>query len=48
LKENLASIHITLSDEDNARIRKLAENAELGDRYPPVMLATLFTDTVSL
>ncbi|KAF5351129.1 hypothetical protein D9756_008204 [Leucocoprinus leucothites] len=48
LKENLASIHIRLSDEDNAKIRKLAEGVDFGERYPPQMMATLFTDTAPL
>ncbi|KAF5364300.1 hypothetical protein D9756_001130 [Leucocoprinus leucothites] len=48
LKENLASIHIKLSSEDDAKVRKLAEEAEIGDRYPAQMMASLFADTAPL
>ncbi|KAJ3573407.1 hypothetical protein NP233_g2449 [Leucocoprinus birnbaumii] len=48
LKENLAAIHIKLTPEDDREIRKLAQSAEIGERYPPQQLATLFTDTAAL
>ncbi|KXN92675.1 Aldo-keto reductase yakc [NADP(+)] [Leucoagaricus sp. SymC.cos] len=50
LKENLASIHIKLTDEDERKIRKLAEDSEIlgQDRYPPHAQAELFIDTVPL
>ncbi|KXN80964.1 Aldo-keto reductase yakc [NADP(+)] [Leucoagaricus sp. SymC.cos] len=50
LKENLASVHIKLTDEDERKIRKLAEDSEImgQDRYPPDMQANIFVDTVPL
>lgn len=33
--ENMASLHVHLSAEENAKIRKAVESAEvIGDRYP--------------
>ncbi|KAF5351130.1 hypothetical protein D9756_008205 [Leucocoprinus leucothites] len=48
LKENLASIHIKLDDEEKENIRKLAERADIGDRYPPQSMASVLIDTPPL
>jgi len=48
LKENLAAINIKLSDEEIAQVRKLAEDSDVGDRYPAEMMANLFADTPEL
>jgi hypothetical protein len=46
VKENLASLNIKLSKEEEQEIRKACEEAEIhGERYPEQMLSTLFADT---
>ena len=46
LDENLGALHIKISKEENAAIRKAAEGAEIaGGRYPEPMSAMLYSDT---
>jgi len=48
LKENLGAVHIKLSDEEVAQVRKLAEDSDVGDRYSAEVMVTLFSDTPPL
>lgn len=46
VKENLGSLHVKLSKEEEQEIRKACEEAEIhGERYPEQMMAYLFADT---
>lgn len=48
LKENVAAAQIKLTDEEIAKVRRIAESAEAsktGERYPPGMAEQLFADT---
>uniref|UniRef100_A0A0D6R4I7 NADP-dependent oxidoreductase domain-containing protein n=1 Tax=Araucaria cunninghamii TaxID=56994 RepID=A0A0D6R4I7_ARACU len=45
--ENLASLKVEITDEDNKKIRHAIENAEVqGGRYPEAFSSALFVDTV--
>ena len=47
--DNMAALNVKLSKEDNAKIRKAIEAAEVhGARYPEASLKALFVDTVPL
>jgi hypothetical protein len=47
--ENMDSLKVQISKEDNEEIRKAISNATVvGGRYPPNFSATLFADTVPL
>lgn len=49
LEENLASLKISLTREEDQEIRKAIEAADIkGDRYPPNMVRLNFADTPSL
>lgn len=49
LEENLGSLNISLTKEEDQAIRKAVEAAETkGDRYPPNMLKFNFADTPPL
>lgn len=49
LDENLASLEITLTEEEDREIRKAVEAAETkGDRYPANMMKMNFADTPAL
>lgn len=49
LVENLDALKITLTPEENAEIRRLAESAETaGGRYPEAFASSLFADTPEL
>ncbi|OCK81924.1 aldo-keto reductase, putative [Lepidopterella palustris CBS 459.81] len=49
LEENLASLKIKLSEEEEKKIRKACEEAEVhGERYPERMSSALFADTPPL
>lgn len=49
LEENLGSLKITLSKEEEQEIREACENAEIkGSRYPEAMAKALFADTPPL
>lgn len=46
LEENIASIHIQLTDEDKKQIRTACEQADIaGDRYPEYAKVLLFADS---
>ena len=46
LEENLGSLHVTLTDAEEKKIRKVCEDAEIhGGRYPEQMKSVLFADT---
>lgn len=48
-EENLGSLKVKISDEENQRIRKEIEKADVqGNRYPEAFLKPLFADTVPL
>jgi len=47
--ENMGSLKVELSDEEDKEIRAAVEKAEItGDRYPAAMLGNLLADTVPL
>lgn len=47
--ENMASLKVELTDEEDKEIRAAVEKAEItGDRYPKAMLGILLADTVPL
>lgn len=49
LKENLGSLDIQLTKEENEEIRKIAESAEVaGGRYPEGFASHLYADTPEL
>ena len=49
LEENLGSLNVKLTREEEQEIRELIENAEVhGARYPEGMLGYLFADTPAL
>ena len=49
LKENLGSLGVKLTDEENMSIRAAVDKAETsGDRYPPTMMKYNFMDTPPL
>ncbi|KAL8915783.1 MAG: hypothetical protein Q9172_006671 [Xanthocarpia lactea] len=49
LEENVASVDVVISDEEDKEIRKAVEGAEVhGVRYPPAMASALFADTPPL
>ncbi|KAF2662343.1 putative aldo-keto reductase [Lophiostoma macrostomum CBS 122681] len=49
LEENLGSLHVELTEEENKAIRKYCENADVvGGRYPESFSSSLFADTPSL
>jgi len=50
LNENLGSLNAKLSSEEVQQIREIAQRADstLGERYPPAMLETLYTNTPPL
>lgn len=49
LEENLGSLKITISKEEEQEIRAACENAQVsGARYPPQMEAANFADTPPL
>ncbi|KAF9446995.1 Aldo/keto reductase [Macrolepiota fuliginosa MF-IS2] len=50
LKENLGAINITLTEDEKAKVRKLAEDSEIMsvDRYPASMMEALLADTPPL
>jgi aryl-alcohol dehydrogenase-like predicted oxidoreductase len=46
LEENVAAVHIKLSEQENSAIRKAIEAAEVaGERYPPGNLELVLLDT---
>ena len=50
LKENLGALNIKLSPEELLEVRRVAQAADASklDRYPQVMMETLFVDTPEL
>jgi len=50
LRENLGAINITLTEDEKAKVRKLAEDSEIMsvDRYPAGMMEALLADTPPL
>lgn len=49
LKENLGSLQITLSEEEERQFREACSAVEIvGSRYPEAISATLFADTPPL
>lgn len=50
LEENAQAVHVTLSEEEVATIRKAIESVggSKGARYPPALLASCFADSVEL
>jgi hypothetical protein len=49
LEENLGALKVELTKEEEQEIRALVENAEVhGERYPAVMMGSLFADTPAL
>ena len=49
LEENMGSLQVVLSEEEEKEIRKAVEAAEVhGDRYPEAMQVTVFADTPEL
>ncbi|KAH7085116.1 NADP-dependent oxidoreductase domain-containing protein [Paraphoma chrysanthemicola] len=49
LKENLGSLDVKLTEEDEKEIRKAAEGADVGGtRYPESFMATCYADTPAL
>jgi aryl-alcohol dehydrogenase-like predicted oxidoreductase len=49
LEENLGSMNVTLTDEEEKEIRKAVETAEVhGGRYPEGMAGYLYADTPPL
>ena len=46
LEENLGSLDIKLTDDEEQEIRKLCEEAEVhGERYPEAMAGSCYADT---
>ncbi|KAK4693869.1 pyridoxine 4-dehydrogenase, partial [Lecanoromycetidae sp. Uapishka_2] len=49
LDENVGALHVKLTEEENAAVRKAVEGAEIhGERYPPGMAARLFSESPEL
>jgi aryl-alcohol dehydrogenase-like predicted oxidoreductase len=49
LEENLGSLNVTLTDEEEKEIREAVETAEVhGGRYPEAMAGRLYADTPPL
>ena len=48
LEDNLGAFNFKLSPNDVAELRKIAENATLGDRYAPIGMASVLLDTPPL
>lgn len=47
--ENMAALNVKLTPEDNQKMRKLIDSAEVhGARYPEAFASALFADTVPL
>lgn len=49
LEENIVSIEVTLTKEEEARIRQAIDSVggSKGDRYAPAMMHALFGDSLS-
>ena len=49
LKENLGSLDVKLSKEEEQQIRKASEEADVqGERYTPQLMAQCYADTPAL